>query len=155
MSVSHQSGSVWNTTVSIKESRNSFFHNLEEVNSVSEPNLYAKNDGDSLEVQFWARSLPPRPWMSMVSMVSIFRAFLAIFLVPLPVFWVHLVRIEEIRLVMWQFSQKLPDIEGYQDLADFWRPWMSIMSIFWSFSVIFCGFSCIFVPFVLTLRTTE
>ena len=29
-----------------------YFHNLEEGNTVSDPILYAKNDGDSLEVQF-------------------------------------------------------------------------------------------------------
>jgi hypothetical protein len=37
------------------------FHNQEEVSPVSEPILCAKNDGDSLEVQLWARRVPPGP----------------------------------------------------------------------------------------------
>ena len=37
------------------------FENQEVVDAVSKPNLYAKNNGNGIKAQFWARRVPPGP----------------------------------------------------------------------------------------------
>ena len=42
----------------LKGFRNTYFHNQELLPIFSEPNFGAKNDGNGLKAQFWARRVP-------------------------------------------------------------------------------------------------
>ena len=57
-----------------------YFYNQEEVDTVSEPVWCAENNGDSLEVQFWAHRVQPGPWMSILGIFWQFSWFFPNFL---------------------------------------------------------------------------
>ena len=44
--------------MTLKGFRNTYFHNQELLPIFSEPNFGAKNDGNGLKAQFWARRVP-------------------------------------------------------------------------------------------------
>ena len=50
--------SLANITMALKGFRNTYFHNQELLPIFSEPNFGAKNDGNGLKAQFWARRVP-------------------------------------------------------------------------------------------------
>ena len=67
------------TSLAIQGPEMPYFHNQEEVDTVSEPVWCAENNGNSLEVQFWARRVRPGPWTSILRVFGNFRGFSLIF----------------------------------------------------------------------------
>ena len=107
-----------------------YFPDQEEVDTVSEPVWCAENNGDSLEVQFWARRVRPGPWMSILGIFWqfpwFFPNFLSLFKYQRP----YIVRTNEKQCYLY-FENN-----GERLKAQFWileGPWTSIKANFGGF----------------------
>ena len=127
----------------------SYFLNREEVDTVSEPVWCAENNGDSLEVQFWARRVRPGPWMSILGIFWQFPWFFPHFL--------SLFKYKRPYIVGTNEKQCYLYFENYGERlkAQFWileGPWMSMKANFGDFFGRFWPILTIFSSSLLIYR---